>query len=58
MNKLKAYEIVPSTQGKSDSSTRLKLGEWLSDWHLISFLGTVGLFTPASFFRPVGVAYD
>ncbi|KIJ45252.1 hypothetical protein M422DRAFT_30109 [Sphaerobolus stellatus SS14] len=46
LNSLKASEVVPSTQGRSDASTRIKLAEWLSDWHLVSFLGTVGLFSP------------
>lgn len=25
---------------------RVKLAKWLGDWHLVSFLGTVGLFSP------------
>ena len=27
---------------------RAKLVEWLSDWHLIAFLDTVGIFQPVS----------
>jgi nuclear protein localization family protein 4 len=28
-----------------DMHKRVELAKWLSDWHLISFLGTTGLFS-------------
>ena len=45
LNTLGAPDVQPSRQGVSDGDTkrRLELAKWLSDWHLLAFLGTCGL---------------
>lgn len=42
---LHAPDIKESSQG-GDRSQRVALAEWLSDWHLIAFLGTTQLILP------------
>jgi nuclear protein localization family protein 4 len=46
LNELGAPDVQPSRQDASDGANahrRLELAKWLSDWHLLSFLGTSGL---------------
>lgn len=51
---LGAPDLASSRQNSaSDKSKRIELAKWLSDWHLIAFLGTTGLFSEASW--PPGV---
>ena len=40
LSRLQAPEIFP---GEGMTTRRRQLAEWLSDWHLISFLGTTQL---------------
>jgi nuclear protein localization family protein 4 len=42
--KLNAPEIIPGSGG--DHSKKRALAEWMSDWHLITFLATTQLFSP------------
>lgn len=45
LNELGAPDVQPSQQGASvgDAHRRIELAKWLSDWHLVAFLGTCGL---------------
>ncbi|KAF8506893.1 polyubiquitin-tagged protein recognition complex Npl4 component [Russula emetica] len=46
LNELGAPDVQPSRRDAGDGSNahrRLELAKWLSDWHLLSFLGTSGL---------------
>jgi len=50
LNELGAPDVQPSRQDEGDGSNahrRLELAKWLSDWHLLSFLGTSGLLSEA-----------
>ncbi|KAF7975749.1 hypothetical protein HWV62_8533 [Athelia sp. TMB] len=48
LHRLGAPDILPSTHSTGgDSHKRIELAKWLSDWHLIAFLGTTGLITEA-----------
>jgi hypothetical protein len=60
LNELGAPDVQPGRQDAGDGSDahrRLELAKWLSDWHLLSFLGTCGLLSevtnipPLPFFR-------
>ena len=42
---LEAYDVHPSGAG-GDRSKRQALARFLSDWHLVAFLGTTGLISP------------
>lgn len=50
LHRLRASDVVDSRHGNTaeDITLRIQLACWLSDWHLISFLGTVDLFSPVS----------
>jgi nuclear protein localization family protein 4 len=45
LNELGAPDVQPSQQGASagDAHRRIELAKWLSDWHLVAFLGACGL---------------
>jgi nuclear protein localization family protein 4 len=46
LNELGAPDVQPSRLDAGDGGNahrRLELAKWLSDWHLLSFLGTSGL---------------
>ena len=46
LNELGAPDVQPSRRDAGDGGDahrRLELAKWLSDWHLLSFLGTCGL---------------
>jgi len=46
LNELGAPDVQPSRRDAGDgvnAHRRLELAKWLSDWHLLSFLGTTGL---------------
>lgn len=47
LNELGAPDVQPSRRdaggGGDNAHRRLELAKWLSDWHLLSFLGTSGL---------------
>jgi nuclear protein localization family protein 4 len=43
--KLGAPGLHDSRQGGGTSDARIALAKWLSDWHLVSFLGSSGLFS-------------
>ena len=46
LNELGAPDVQPSRRDAGDGGNahrRLELAKWLSDWHLLSFLGTSGL---------------
>jgi hypothetical protein len=43
LNELGAPDVQSSQQGVGDAHRRLELAKWLSDWHLVVFLGTCGL---------------
>lgn len=46
---MRAPELSISAQSNGeDIERRLELARWLSDWHLVAFLGTTGLFSPVS----------
>ena len=46
LSQLGAPDIrVSRHSGSDDSHKRMGLAKWLSDWHLIAFLGTTGLFS-------------
>jgi len=48
LHRLGAPDILPSTHSTSaDTHKRIELAKWLSDWHLIAFLGTTGLIPEA-----------
>ena len=42
-----AYDVHESSQG-GDRQKRKALARFLSDWHLVTFLGTTGLVSPVS----------
>lgn len=44
LNDLHAPDVQDSRHDR-DSHRRLQLARYLSDWHLVSFLGTSGLFS-------------
>jgi len=46
LNELGAPDIP--TSGGGDAHRRLELAKWLSDWHLVTFLGTCGLLSEVS----------
>ncbi|KAI0029157.1 polyubiquitin-tagged protein recognition complex Npl4 component [Vararia minispora EC-137] len=46
LNELHAPDVGKSDADR-DAHRRLELAKWLSDWHLIAFLGTSGLFSEA-----------
>lgn len=48
--KRKAFEVQNSKQGTAakDVAARVELARWLSDWHFITFMETVDLFSPVS----------
>jgi nuclear protein localization family protein 4 len=43
--RLGAPGVHDSRQGGGDAGARPALARWLSDWHLVAFLGTTGLFS-------------
>jgi len=45
LNELGAPDIQPTNRhgSRADAHGRLELAKWLSDWHLLDFLGTCGL---------------
>ena len=47
LNELGAPDI-PTGGGGGDAHSRLELAKWLSDWHLVTFLGTCGLLSEVS----------
>ena len=47
LSELQAYDVAPSAQG-GDRSKREALARFISDWHLVAFLGTTGLLSPVS----------
>ncbi|KZP32264.1 polyubiquitin-tagged protein recognition complex, Npl4 component [Athelia psychrophila] len=48
LQQLGAPDIPPSTHSNGgDSHKRVELAKWLSDWHLVAFLGTTGLIPEA-----------
>jgi len=49
LNELGAPDVQPSRQssGDGDAHRRLELAKWLSDWHLVAFLGACGLLSEA-----------
>ena len=50
LHRLRAFDVVDSRRRKTaeDITARLQLAYWLSDWHLVAFLGTVDLFSSVS----------
>lgn len=44
---IEAYDVYVSAQG-GDSQKRQALAKFISDWHLIAFLGTTGLINQVS----------
>lgn len=41
-----ATDISESRHSSGDDThKRMELAKWLSDWHLVAFLGTTGLFS-------------
>jgi nuclear protein localization family protein 4 len=42
---LEAPDVHDSRQGGGSSDRRKALAAWISDWHLVNFLGTTGLFS-------------
>ena len=51
LNELAAPDVQVS-QKDANAYRRLDLAKWLSDWHLIAFLGTCGLLSEVVFQRP------
>ena len=47
MSDLRTLE-APSLHPGGESYKKIELAKWLSDWHLVAFLGTTGLFSPVS----------
>lgn len=46
LSRLGAPSILPSGQSNGgDMQKHIELAKWLSDWHLIAFLQTTGLFS-------------
>jgi nuclear protein localization family protein 4 len=60
LNELGAPDVLPTSRQRSSSSggseahRRLELAKWLSDWHLVAFLGTCGLLSEVSWFARSG----
>jgi nuclear protein localization family protein 4 len=48
LNDLGAPDVQVSQQD-ADAHRRLELAKWLSDWHLVAFLGTSGLLSEVGF---------
>ena len=49
LSQLGAPDIPIDSHSAGDSAyKRIELAKWLSDWHLIAFLGTTGLFSEVS----------
>lgn len=48
LNELGAPDVPTSGGGGGDAHRRLELAKWLSDWHLVTFLGTCGLLSEVS----------
>ena len=44
---IKAFDVRESSQG-DDRQKRQALARFLSDWHLVAFIGTTGLVNPVS----------
>jgi hypothetical protein len=56
LNELGAPDVQPSRQDAGDGDNahrRLELAKWLSDWHLLSFLGTSGLLSEVTNIPPL-----
>jgi hypothetical protein len=56
LNELGAPDVQPSRRDAGDGGDarrRLELARWLSDWHLLSFLGTCGLLSEVSNIPPL-----
>jgi hypothetical protein len=56
LNELGAPDVQPSRQDAGDGGNahrRLELAKWLSDWHLLSFLGTSGLLSEVTNIPPL-----
>lgn len=51
LNELSAPDVQAS-QKDANTHRRLELAKWLSDWHLIAFLGTCGLLSEVVFHVP------
>lgn len=49
LNDLHAPDVQDSKHDR-DAHRRLELAKYLSDWHLVSFLGTCGLFSEVRLF--------
>jgi NPL4 family len=43
LNELGAPDVQVSRRRGDDARRRVELAKWLSDWHLVAFLGTCGL---------------
>ncbi len=64
LNELGAPDVLPTSRQRSSSSGGggggseahrcLELAKWLSDWHLVAFLGTCGLLSEVSWFTRSG----
>lgn len=54
LNELGAPDVQPSRQISSDGDAhrRLELAKWLSDWHLVAFLGACGLLSEVTYLGP------
>jgi nuclear protein localization family protein 4 len=56
LNELGAPDVQPGRQDAGDGGDahrRLELAKWLSDWHLLSFLGTCGLLSEVTDIPPL-----
>ena len=51
LNEFGAPDVQVSRQD-DNAYRRLELAKWLSDWHLIAFLGTSGLLSEVGFYNP------
>ena len=51
LNELGAPDVQVSRLD-ADAHRRLELAKWLSDWHLVAFLGTSGLLSEVSLSFP------
>ena len=54
--KINAPEITPGNGG--DHSKKQALAEWISDWHLVTFLATTQLFSPGDTKMLLGIAFS
>jgi nuclear protein localization family protein 4 len=54
LNELGAPDVQVSRQD-ANAHRRLELAKWLSDWHLIAFLGTSGLLSEVGFHAPLSL---